>query len=42
MAYLTHTPSDGDAGKFMWFFFNVRPRPFFPFFALSSSTVFTL
>ena len=34
---LTPTPSDGDAGKFTWFFFGVRPRPFFP--ALSSFAV---
>ena len=27
-ASLALTPSDGDAGKFTWFLFGVRPRPF--------------
>ncbi len=32
---LTHTPSDGNVGKFTWILFSVRPRPlFFPFFSL--------
>jgi hypothetical protein len=27
-ASLALTPSDGDAGKFTWFLFGVRPHPF--------------
>jgi hypothetical protein len=29
-ASLALTPSDGDAGKFTWFLFGVRPRPSLP------------
>jgi hypothetical protein len=41
-APLTPTPSDGDAAKFTWFFFDVRHRPFLlSLFLLSSFTVFS-
>jgi hypothetical protein len=41
-ASLALTPSDGDAGKFTWFLFGVRPSPIHPSLFLSFFLSFSL